>query len=66
MKDISVPIWEKSHLTLDEAAEYSGIGENAIRRLSNAENCDFVLWRGSKRLIKRIKFDEYLAKAYSI
>ena len=48
-----VPIWEKSNLTLEEAAAYSSIGVNKIRELSNDENCPFVLWVGSKRLIKR-------------
>ena len=61
MKDISVPIWQKSNLTLDEAAAYSGIGKNTMRNLCNAEDCDFVLWIGAKRLIKRQKLDEYLA-----
>ncbi len=28
-----VPIWEKSNLTLDEAAAYSGIGINRLRIL---------------------------------
>ena len=61
-----VPIWEKSNLTLEEAAAYAGIGISKIRQLSNRENCDFVLWVGSKRLIKRKKFDEYIELAYSI
>ncbi len=61
-----VPIWEKSNLTLEEAAAYSGIGINTIRNLSNSERCTFVLWVGSKRLIKRKKFDEYLEGMYSI
>ena len=30
------------------------------------ERCQFVLWIGSKRLIKRRRLDEYLDKAYSI
>ena len=30
-----VPIWEKSNLTLDEAAAYSGIGKNKLRELSD-------------------------------
>ena len=64
MKEI--PIWEKSNLTLEEAAAYSGIGVNKIRSLSDADNCQFVLWNGTKRLIKRKKFDEYLSKAFSI
>lgn len=64
MKD--VPIWEKSNLTLEEAAAYSGIGINKLRTLSDGEHCQFVLWIGSKRLIKRRRLDEYLDKAYSI
>ena len=39
-----VPIWEKSNLTIEEAAAYSSIGVNKIRELSNDENCPFVLW----------------------
>ena len=34
MKD--VPIWEKSNLTLEEAAAYSGIGINKLRSLSDS------------------------------
>lgn len=64
MKEI--PIWEKSNLTLEEAAAYSGIGINKLRKLTDSETCQFVLWIGSKRLIKRRKLDEYIEKAYSI
>lgn len=62
----NVPVWEKSNLTLEEAAAYFGIGVNKLRELTNSDNCSFVLWCGSKRLIKRKKLDEYLEKAYSI
>ena len=34
-----VPIWEKSNLTLEEAAAYSGIGINKLRKLSDDESC---------------------------
>ena len=61
-----VPLWEKSNLTLEEAAAYSGIGINKLRKISDDESCPFVLWVGSKRLIKRKKLDEYIEKAYSI
>lgn len=57
-----VPIWEKSNLTLEEAAAYSGIGINKLRKLSDSESCPFVLWVGSKRLIKRRKLDEYVER----
>lgn len=61
-----VPIWEKSNLTLEEAAAYSGIGINKLREITNAERCQFVLWVGTKRLIKRRLLDKYLEQAYSI
>lgn len=61
-----VPIWEKSNLTLEEAAAYSGIGINKLRKMSDDQRCPFVLWNGTRRLIKRKKLDEYIEKAYSI
>lgn len=61
-----VLIWEKSNLTLEEAAAYSGIGINRLRRLSDDEKCSFVLWVGAKRLIKRKKLDEYTERMYSL
>ena len=42
-KSRQVPIWEKSNLTLEEAAAYSGIGINKLRTLSDGEHCQFVL-----------------------
>jgi excisionase family DNA binding protein len=61
-----VPIWEKSNLTLDEAAAYSGIGKNKLRELSDERNCSFVLWNGNKRLIKRRELDKFTDESYSI
>ncbi len=60
------PIWEKVLLTLEEAACYTGIGINKLREMSNAANCDFVLWNGSRRMFKRVKLEEYLRTAFSI
>lgn len=65
-KKAQVPIWQKSNLTIEEAAEYSGIGRNKLRQLSNDDNCSFVLWVGSKRLIKRRELDEFLSRMFSI
>ena len=61
-----VLIWEKANLTLTEAAAYSGIGINKLRKMSDDEHCSFVLWIGSKRMIKRRKLDEFIEEAYSI
>ena len=63
---LEIPIWEKSNLTIDEAAAYSGIGQNKLREISDDDHCPFVLWVGAKRLIKRKKLDEYTEKMYSI
>jgi Excisionase from transposon Tn916. len=61
-----IPIWEKSNLTLDEAAAYTGVGIKKLREVSNDEDCNFVLWIGSKRLLKRKRLDEYIDGQYSI
>lgn len=61
-----IPIWRKSNLTLEEAAAYSGIGINKLRQISDVADCPFVLWVGSKRLIKRKIFDAYINREYSI
>ena len=63
---LNIPVWEKMNLTIEEAAAYSGIGINRIKELSNDEDCPFVLWVGSKRLIKRKKFDDFIERQYSI
>lgn len=61
-KRAEIPIWEKSNLTLEEAAAYSGIGINRLRELTNERGCDFVIFIGTKRLIKRRKLDEFTDK----
>ena len=58
-----VPVWEKATLTLEEAAAYSNVGVNRLREISDAENCNFVLWVGKKRLIKRKLFEAFLEKS---
>lgn len=56
-----IPVWEKLNLTIEEAANYSGIGMHKIRELMNEKDCDFVLRIGTKKtLIKRVKFEKYI------
>ena len=64
MKEI--PIWEKANLTLEEAAAYSGIGIGKLREITNDKNCNFVLWVGNKRLIKKRLLDKYIEQVFSI
>ena len=65
-KENPVPIWERTTLTLMEAVQYTGIGIDKLREISDRDDCDFVLWVGNKRLLKREKLDEYLVKAFSL
>ena len=65
-KENPVPIWERTTLTLMEAVQYTGIGRDKLREISDREDCDFVLWVGNKRLLKREKLEEYIVKAYSL
>lgn len=65
-KGYEVPIWQKTNLTIDEAAEYTGMGRDKLRAMTSREDCPYVLWIGNRRLIKRRLFDEYIEKTYSI
>ena len=57
---------EEDIMIVEEAAKYFNIGINKLRFMTNDENCSYVVWNGSKRLIKRKPFEEYLYKQYSI
>ena len=59
-KETTIPIWEKLNLTLSEASELSHIGINELRNKTNEPNCNFVLFKGTHRLIKRKQFEQYL------
>ena len=61
-----VPIWEKTALSLTEASAYSNIGVNKLREITNQKDCDFVLWVGNKRLIKREQLEAFLSRSFSI
>lgn len=57
-----VPIHLKMTLTIREAAEYSNIGINKIESLLRMPNCPFALYVGTKRLVKREEFEEFISK----
>ena len=62
---VSIP--EKFALTIKEAVSYFGIGERKMRKIVE-DNLDsgFVLQNGSKYLIKRQLFEEFLNQTYAI
>ena len=55
-----VPIHLKMNLTIKEAAEYSNIGINEIDSMLRSPNCPFVLFVGTKKLVKRKEFEDYI------
>lgn len=57
----TVPIHLKVTLTIREAAEYSNIGINKIDNMLRMKNCPFVLYVGTKKLVKRRAFEEYIS-----
>ena len=58
----AVPIERKLALTIREAAEYSNIGQNRIEKLLKAPHCPFVLFVGSKKLVKRKEFGQFISE----
>ena len=61
-----IPFWEKSNLTIEEAAAYFNIGVHKLRRMAYDDDCPYVLWIGHKCLIKKACFEENLRKTYSL
>lgn len=61
-----VPIHLKVTLTVKEAAEYSNIGLNKIDSLLRTPRCPFVLFVGTKKLVKRREFEQFISTALII
>ena len=62
----NVPIQCKMTLTIREAAEYSNIGINKIDSMLRSPNCPFVLFVGTKKLVKRREFEQYISRTMAI
>ena len=57
---IEVPIWQKLLLTIEETSAYSNIGRDKITEMTNFDTCDFVIYKGTHKLINRKKFEDYI------
>ncbi len=55
-----IPICEKLTLSIKEAAAYSNIGINKIENMLRQPDCPFVLYVGTKKLVKREAFEAYI------
>mgnify|MGYP004645460625 FL=1 len=63
---LAVPIHLKMTLTTKEAAEYSNIGINKIDSMLRSPNCPFVSFVGTKKLVKRREFEQYISRTMAI
>lgn len=66
MNSYNIPLWYKANLSIEEAAAYSGIGMKKLYEMTERQDCPFVLWIGTRRMIKRKVFEEYINRQYSI
>lgn len=61
-----VPIWERELITIEEGTALTGIGFLKLRAMSCEPGCGYVIWIGSKKMLKRKKLEEYLEESYSV
>lgn len=66
MIEEKVPIHLKVTMTIKEAAEYSSIGINKIDELLKQPNCPFVLFIGTRKLVNRREFEEFIHNRLTI
>lgn len=60
-------ISEKYTLTISEACEYFNIGDKKLRKLIDEnKGAEYIMTNGTKYLIKRKKFEEFIDKTSSI
>ncbi len=60
-QETDVPLWEKYLLTVEEAAEYFGIGQKRIRRIISFDpTAAYLLTVGNRTQIKRVQFEKYI------
>lgn len=60
---MQVPISQKFLLTIKEASQYFGIGENKLYKIANNylnSKEKFVILNGNRMMIHRIKFEKFL------
>lgn len=60
VEELQVPIHLKMTLTIKEAAAYSNIGINKIDSMLRTPDCPFVLFVGTKKLVKRREFEQFI------
>lgn len=55
-----IPVNQKVLLTINEAAEYIGIGHTALRKYLDGKENEFCVRVGNRRLVKREKLEQHI------
>lgn len=61
-----IPTKDKVLLTINEAAEYIGVGHTAIRKFLDGREDEFCVCVGNRRLVKREKFENYVKEKVTV
>lgn len=65
-KENPIPIWERELITIEEGTALTGIGFLKLRAMSNEPDCNYVIWIGKKKMLKRKKLERYLEEATTV
>lgn len=66
MHDLSIPLWERYLMTIEEASSYFRIGKNKLRQLANEYREECVVMNGNRMLIKKKKFEKVIDRLEQI
>ena len=66
MHDLSMPLWERYLMTIEEASSYFRIGVNKLRQLANEYKEECVVMNGNRMLIKKKKFEKVIDRLEQI
>jgi len=59
----SISMSEKAVLSFTEASEYSGIGQDRLKKLCDKPDCAFSFRVSNRRKVKRKEFDDFISDA---
>lgn len=62
-----IPCYQRLCMSIEEAAEYSMIGEQRLRKIIEDDpSLDWVLRVGNRIRIKRLRFEKWVLKQYNL
>lgn len=67
MSKIEIPYNQRLCISIEEAAEYSMIGEQRLRKIiEDDSSLDWVLHVGARTRIKRPRFEKWVLQQYNL